>query len=428
MREVTIIADDLTGAADCAIAFAALGVPTFVSLGGVPAPASARVVAVDTDSRPLAPNVAADRARTATLQAFQEGTRTIYKKIDSTLRGNVGPEIAATYQAAVEAAQGKRLLVIAVPAFPGTGRTTRDGRVLVQGVPLEETEIWRSSGMTGPADLVAMLRLAGLATFTARYEGVQLGPERLARELAQVAAGGVEAVVCDAEDERDLEAIAEAGAILPMALVWAGSAGLARHLPRALGLLGAAAGPSMTPLPFQARATARSSGPLLFVVGSRSQVARAQVRQLGSDPGVETLAVSAEVLLEGERSAGWAQVQRALRGALEAGRDVVLVISEGGAVAGREREVAAAMGRLAASQASELGGLVATGGDIARAVLSAIGASGVHLVGEVEPGVPIGVTEEPWPLLVITKAGAFGTPSTLQRCRAALEDRRGREP
>jgi 4-hydroxythreonine-4-phosphate dehydrogenase len=85
--------------------------------------------------------------------------------------------------------------------------------------------------------------------------------------------------------------------------------------------------------------------------------------------------------------------------------------------------IAAALGRLVPPLFETLGGLVATGGDIARAVLSSLGASGIHLVGEVEPGVPLGLADTPRPLPLVTKAGAFGNPSTLKRCRAALKGR-----
>src|SRR3954471_13906664 len=103
MPEVTIIADDLTGAADCGIAFTLAGVPTFVVFGGAQAAATSRVVAVDTDSRALPGPAAAERAYAAARRACQKGSRTLYKKIDSTLRGNVGPEVAATFRAVSEA-------------------------------------------------------------------------------------------------------------------------------------------------------------------------------------------------------------------------------------------------------------------------------------------------------------------------------------
>jgi D-threonate/D-erythronate kinase len=395
-RLATVIADDLSGAADCGAAFAAFGLDTFVALGGTLALPPARVVALDTDSREAPSEVAAGRVRSAALRALGEGSQALYKKIDSTLRGNVGAEVAAAYRAAVEALPGPRPLVVATPAFPSAGRIVRRGRVLVAGVPLEET-------------LGAQLRTFGLKVGTTRLTD----PDELQRELERLAQGGVEAVVCDAEDETDLRAIARAGAGLPRPVVWVGSAGLARHLPAALGLRPHDA-------PEKGAEAERAAGPLLFLVGSRSAMAREQARRLAAEAGVESVVVSPETLRAGEGGAGWAEAQECLSRALAAGHDVVLVVGAAGDQISRpDALLAAAMGRLAAG-APGVGGLLATGGDMARAALLARGANGLRLLGEVEPGVPLGLTDEPRPMPVITKAGAFGTPSTLQRCRGAL--------
>ena len=53
-------------------------------------------------------------------------------------------------------------------------------------------------------------------------------------------------------------------------------------------------------------------------------------------------------------------------------------------------------------------------------LLSALGAVGLRLVREIEPGVVLSTAEGGRPLPVVTKAGAFGTPETLIRCRAVL--------
>jgi 4-hydroxythreonine-4-phosphate dehydrogenase len=403
MPDVTIIADDLTGAADCGIAFTVAGLPTFVAFGTQRAPPLARIVAVDTDSRALPASAAAERAHAAARMAYRNGSGTIYKKIDSTLRGNVGPEIAATFRAAVEA-RG-RALVILSPAFPGAGRIVREGRVLVNGVPLEQTEVWQKSGMSGPAEPVAMLAGAGLKAATVLLDAIRRGalPETDAQAL-----------VCDAETDDDLTRIAHAGALLKTAVVWAGSAGLARHLPAALGLR-----PS-EPIAASAR---WAEGPVLALVGSRSSIAREQARLLAQEPEVETFNLDPEMLAAGERGAGWNRAAAALARALDAGRDALLVIEAGESVdLTRAPLLAAALGRLAAAQAGRIGGLIATGGDIARAALGAMGASGLSLLTEVEPGVPIGLTDTAPALRVVTKAGAFGTAQTLQRCRAALEE------
>ncbi|MFL5399749.1 MAG: four-carbon acid sugar kinase family protein [Myxococcales bacterium] len=398
MLEVAVIADDLTGAADTGIGFALAGLSTFVAFYDTSPPSSARILAFDTDSRALAAKAAAERAASAATRARERGARTIYKKIDSTLRGNVGAETAAIFRAV-----GEQAVVVACPAFPAMGRTTKGGRVLVSGVPLEDTEVWRKSGMTGPADLAALLGNAGLRTAVVDLAAVRGG----------VLPSNAEALVCDAESDDDLRRIAEAGAKLSRRVVWVGSGGLARHLPAALGLR-----PDDSGRPrFEPR-----KGSILVLVGSRSEVSREQARQLCREPGIDCFAVDPEALLAQPPAGSRAGAD--LHRALEAGRDAVLLTTLGQDVdPSRAPAIAAALGRLVPPLFETLGGLVATGGDIARAVLSALGASGVHLVGEVEPGIPLGLADTRCLLPLVTKAGAFGNPSTLQRCRAALKSR-----
>jgi D-threonate/D-erythronate kinase len=408
MPEVAVIADDLTGAADCGIAFAAAGLPTFVALGEAPAAVRAQVLAIDTDTRRLAREEAVARATAATERALRGGARVLYRKLDSTLRGHVGPELAATLRAAAAGERGRPLLVVA-PAFPATGRVTRDGRVFVKGVPLEETEVWRDAHMQGTGDVVAMLRLAGVHASVVRLVEVRSARDAFAREVVQRAAGDVDALVCDAEEERDLRAVADAAARLDRPVVWAGSAGLAHHLPAALALK---PDPGM-----RAVAAVRGGGPVLVLVGSRSSVARQQAAAVAAEAGVARVDLDARALLAGDAEPG-ALLARALAG----GDDVVAVVGEQQVGYERATDLAVAAGRLAAEHAARLGGLVATGGDIARAAFAAIGATGLHLLGEVEPGVPLGVADARPPLPVVTKAGAFGSAATLSRCRAALRD------
>src|SRR5437588_9559135 len=192
MPELTIIADDLTGAADCGIAFALAGLPTFVAFGKGPPPGDAQVLALDTDSRAASPEEASRRVHAAAKDAWGQGARTLYKKIDSTLRGHVGEEVAAAIAAGKEA--GRRPLIIAAPAFPALGRTTNGGRVFVDGVPLERTEVWRKSGMTGSADIAGQLRACGLHVTRADLQAVRSDtPPR-----------GPEAVVCRAAPHQHL--------------------------------------------------------------------------------------------------------------------------------------------------------------------------------------------------------------------------------
>jgi 4-hydroxythreonine-4-phosphate dehydrogenase len=408
MLDVAVIADDLTGAADCGIAFAEAGLATFVAFAEAPAPAGIRVLSVDTDSRREPEEEAVRRAGAAAARALADGARTLYRKIDSTLRGHVGPELAETLRA-IAAARYARPIALFAPAFPGTGRTTIGGEVRVKGVPLGETEVWRDARMACPPRPSALLARAGLAVREVSLARVRGGADALRREL-EVLALEATAIVLDAESEEDLAAIARAGTRLATPVVWVGSAGLARHLPAALGLAG----------PRAASAAPRSprEGAVLVLVGSRSSVAREQARVAGAEPGVAAVTLDPGALLAGPGDPRWPAPD--LARALEGGRDVVASFGEDPLGAERGPAIAAAAGRLVAPRAAQLCGVVATGGDVARALLGALGATGLHLVGEVEPGVPLGVTDSEPPLAVITKAGAFGNPGTLSRCRAAL--------
>jgi uncharacterized protein YgbK (DUF1537 family) len=365
---ITVIADDLTGAADAAVAFA---MPAYVSLGADAPPLA--VVAFDTDSRALPEAEAARRVHAAALAALRPASR-LYKKIDSTLRGNAGSEIAAAVRAANEV-RGKAVAIVC-PAYPRTGRTVRGGRVLVHGVPPDD--------LPSVGDL---LRAAGLNAL--RWRPGEAAPE------------SANALVCDAEADDDLAAIARAGAALPHAVVWTGSAGLARHLTAALGLR-APAGP---PLPKPAQ------GPVLTLVGSRAPMARAQAAALAESGAVEAIPLSAEA-------------PAAVARALAAGRDVLVRIPEELEFEpARAGALAQALGHLAQVNAARIGGLVATGGDSARAALTALGAKGLYLVRELEAGVPLGVADGERPIPVVTKSGAFGDRDTLLRCHAALRRR-----
>src|ERR687898_1383535 len=131
--DVAIIADDLTGAADSGVQLLHSGYRTAVVFRGAPIPPGDDLdaVAVDTDSRSLPAGFAAKRVVEAG-HAVREA-RIVYKKIDSTLRGPIGAELAAV-PAPTPPEKG-----FLAPPFPSAARETRDGTQLVHGGPVHET-------------------------------------------------------------------------------------------------------------------------------------------------------------------------------------------------------------------------------------------------------------------------------------------------
>ena len=414
MPDTVILADDLSGAADCGLACATAGHETIVVLGERPNEPPCRVLAIDADTRGRGRDAAAaETARLARLHA--PATRLLFRKLDSTLRGHVAAELAAVL--AVRREAGPATILLAA-AFPATGRTTRDGVQLLDGVALQDTAVWRHERMTGTAFLPGMLAKAGLRTVVVGLEHVRAhGLQALVGRLA--ADREVDVLSCDAESDDDLACIAAAGFELGPSLVWAGSAGLAaglaRLLPRADPM---ASRPAAVPFgPVQ--------GPVLFVVGSLSAVSARQVAALSALPGVEPLVVAPEVLRQGNGSAAWRRAEDALDRALGSGRDVVVSLAPEPDADPREGlELCHALARLAAPHAGRISALVSAGGETARAVLLAFGATGLRLHGQIEAGVPLALTEGGQAMPVVTKAGAFGRDDTLLRCRAVLHDGR----
>ena len=419
-----VIADDLSGAADCAIGFAAAGARTVVTLDANAArdpghdagrdTGQAQVIAADVDSRRLAPAAAAAR----NLQAWRQldgAQRRLYKKIDSTLRGNWADETAALLPHAG--------LAIVAPAFPATGRTTRDGCMFINGQPLGDSDIWRLEGLSGRADMVALLAARQVRAAAISLATVRAGADMLRGAIEALAQDGIQAVVCDAETEADIATLAQATVALSTPAFWVGSGGLARVLATVAPGTGAAATASaaidMTDTPAGA---ARRAGPVLALVGSLSGVSGRQAALLRQETGIDAIEIAPQTLRDGAGHAAWRAAQQDVAQRLDHDRDLLLTIGRDDAFDPAEGPLlSTALAALVLPWFHRVGGLIATGGETARAMLAAAGISTLVLQHEVEPGVPLSHTLEIPPRRVATKAGAFGSDAALWRAWQAMK-------
>lgn len=411
MPQMLIIADDLSGAADCAIACSVSGLSAAVVFGDLHGKISTDVLSIDADTRNLEPHLAAQQT-VALLRKYIGGYAPakdllLFKKVDSTLRGNVGAELAAM----LELRRGislsrQRIVAVMAPAFPAGGRTTVEGRQLVYGKPLHESETWQLHAAPCPTRIPTMVQLAGMRPATLPLSLVRSHTDGLRQAMAQLAVAA-DVLICDAETDDDLRAIATASMVLGRETIWSGSAGLAYHLPLAAGLSGTAYPAS--PL---------ASGPTLLVIGSPSSISRKQVDVLASSSLATVLTLSTNALLAGAKSPEWSKHASALRATLQDGHDIAVVLEADDPIdTVKGRALTNALGVMMAPLAENIGALVATGGETARSVLQAWGVTGLRMIGELEPGVPFSMTEN-WNrrLPVLTKAGAFGNPQTLLHC------------
>lgn len=421
MAQVLVVADDLTGANATGARFARAGMRV-AAVAPAHAPRAAAefdVVVADLDSRHL-PAAEAARLVEGTIDAVWRAgpVPLVVKRTDTTLRGNVGAELEAAWRAVRERTPGRaRVRALLAPAFPASGRVTADGVQLLDGVPLEETELAMDplSPVTGSVVTEIVARQSDLAVRHVPLREVT-GPA-LADRLAE---GDEPVVLCDALTEGHLAAVAAAAAEVHRrdGTVWLavdpGPCGAL--LAEALGLSGGGG----------------ALGPLLAVVGSATELTRRQVEAAARSGGVRFVDVDARALAEGDGGHTGAVARRLeaqLRDAAFPEAVVVRTASSARDVVELSHEAKRALpGRLAALVADVLGrapapsGLYTSGGDVTSAVLDALGAHAFEVGGEVVPlavhGSLTGGAFDGVP--VVTKGGMVGDEGTLAECLSRL--------
>lgn len=371
---ISILADDLTGAADSAARCHNAGLSASVLLK--PQRSNSTVTALSSDSRWLSPNQAAQSVRD-TLANYPAPSNTLwYKKIDSTLRGNLGSELDAMCSEL-----GHQHAIIS-PAFPAQQRGLEQARL-------------RSPTSQTDTDLLALLRAqshARLAHIALTH--VREGTDVLACLLTQHS-HQAEFLVVDALSENDLESLVLAAKqALPQALL-CGSAGLIGALAR-----------SLTAEP-QGKPTQAILGPALIVVGSASAMAQQQIAYLGQiqriqvEPGAryQTKTNASDLLLHLPPAATTAQLDGPHARALA-------------------KQLAQAAYQQFCAQRPAL--LVLVGGDTTAAVLEALQVEHLEIVRELLPGMPLCRANSPHGMLaLVLKAGSHGQADSLAQLLVA---------
>lgn len=392
-----ILADDLTGAADCAIAFAKSGFSSSVIFDG--SQANTEVVSVDVGSRPFEADKASALHRNILNNYYSSKIR-VYKKIDSTLRGQPAAETAETI-AFLKKNQAGSLAVVA-PAFPATGRVTKNGSVFVNQVPLEKTSIWERDHTYLSGNLSEILTSENISNKVISLETIRKGVNAVQNALCCVCREGISAVICDATEDEDLNIIAEATLRESSRLFWVGTGGLAAALARQEG------SHKFKPVPISQRAEG-----VLVVVGSLAEASRESARQIVEEKAAHPISISPDIILDND-TLQLADCLLPAKAILERGENVLVEVGlentpnlEQGFFLMQNLSVALRDTALSA------GGLIATGGDTAYGLLKILNVSGIQLIDEVESGVPAGLTIGDMAIPIVTKAGGFGTKDTL---------------
>jgi uncharacterized protein YgbK (DUF1537 family) len=310
---------------------------------------------------------------------------------------------------------------VVAPAFPPAGRTTVDGRQLLNGEPLEDTPF--ALDPLAPVTDSYVPRV--LSNHMSRAVGlVELSVVRSGPDILVEAAGErpEPVLVLDAVTDEDLRCIAQMVQSCGIRLA-CGSAGLAGALAEALPAMGARTRQRL----WMDQPSEDAAGPVLVIAASRNPVTAAQLSYAAQAADLAIITVSTSALAE----APPAEVHRLKAQAgeeLRTGRSVALTATNATYVRNLGPTLLQALGTAAAQLAAEtaLAGMMVTGGDAALAVCQALETSALSLVGEVASGIPLARLEDGphrgMPL--VTKAGGFGQASAIAetirylQCRA----------
>jgi len=387
-EKLVVIADDLTGANEIATIMVKGGKRSVVlntpleddkirdlldNYGGV---------VFNLNSRNLTEEDAYTKVKDFLITSKEAAKRVIYKKIDSTVRGNLGKEICAVLDT------GCVDIAVFAPAFPRMQRITIGGYHLVQGVP-----VGRSFYAERSVESYLPKLLKDQSNYQVGYVNlrtIELGQATICQKLKKEYGKGSKLVVCDCCSEDDLESIREAILSINLTVLPVGSAGLFEKF-------------------FEDK---KRCLPSLIICGSLNKVTRSQLIRLMDERKCGYLELTPSLTLQ---KRGEDEIKRLLKEG-----EAILNQGKGLVIATPKQKACVVTSRMSRSLASaakkfienfRFAGMIVTGGDTAMALLESLGANTVEIIDELESLLPVGVIRDgEWEgMILVTKTGGFGT-------------------
>lgn len=421
-----LIADDLTGGADAGAQFAKRGLRTSLvsfkpeEILNIEKFHHYDVVVINTDSRELNPEKAFVRVSRLFSHYQKASFPIIYKKIDSTLRGNIGHEIDAI----LKKTDGS--LCFVAPSYPEQNRRLVGGILIVGEKPLAFTEVARNA--TSPIQESHVHKI--LQTQSRNQVGwidlthVASAMERLRKAVEKEQRKGNRIIIFDAVSRNDLRNIADVGFSMDKKPLFVGSAGLAEEVAQKLA-------PSRI-APIQKTKPLKN---ILIVSGTASSVTHQQLQQVETRP-VPSFELNRVLIMgndpktEEEKTGLTKKIAKALsQGVTILKAPSKMLTSDDLPEPPIQLRITKALASIAllvlrASQVkpTELA-LILTGGETAQHVINGLGTEGIEIEGELLEGIVRGhLMGGHWDgLTVITKAGAFGKQDALEKIVKMIE-------
>lgn len=295
MTKFRMVADDLTGAnANCSLMKKiGLNAATLFNLDeGLPE--EYNVIAFTTNSRAMESDEAYIKVKESLEKLKSNDVELYSKRIDSTLRGNIGAELNAFFDVL-----GEEYMGIAVPAYPTTNRIVANGIMFVNGELLLSSDAGRDAKTpVFTSNVIDIFRKnINYKSDIIYIEDIEKGIDYLSELIKEKKSQGVRLLVFDGLIDRHIEIIASAA------------------LASGLSFFAADPGPFTLEVANQMLERDEVLNKVLMVVGSVTDISITQIKELLNSYEFAVVKVDAGILaIKAQRDK---EIKRATKEALE---------------------------------------------------------------------------------------------------------------
>lgn len=416
--KIGVIADDLTGANATAVRLTQYGfkATTLVHYNQEIPTNISDVVCIDTDSRYASEKVSKNRVKTTVENLSDWKADIICKRIDSTVRGNLGLEIDTMLDEI-----GNNSISIVVASFPDSGRITSGGYLLVHGIPVQQTDVAKDPVHPLKESFIPSIieRQSKYEVSHIKLEKVLDGPTVIKEEIKNLADDGNRIIVIDAVTNENIENIAKAMTEVDE-----------------YQLIPTDPGPLTALYSYSYMRQHSTENKVVLTVGSVTDNTKDQMDYLLSKIDAEPIIVDAAQLVLNNQT--WeAEINRVIKIGLDKIKQSEVVIfttmsTEKDQLDLKEiaqetnlhedflaKKISDALGKITriVCEKSEfsINGIFSCGGDVTASICSISEASGITLQNEIEPLIAYGYLKDGYldGIPIITKGGMAGSKKAI---------------
>lgn len=429
MSKLGIIADDLTGATTVGVLLARSNIPVaaYFDSDNLSKDKEQEAFILTTDSRAIKKEDAKARVKEAVISLKENGVTYLSKRIDTTLRGNIGAEVEAMLELMDEDTIG-----MMVPAMPQSKRILVGGYSIIDSVPLSQTPV--AKDVRTPVEEshcpTLIKKQTDYPVETISLNTILAGKESLKKSLRTARNNGAKIIIADAVSLEHIDLIAQVISGLKWNVLMIDPGPFTERMAYYNGFK-----KEVEALDKEIASAEQGNGTVLAVAGSASPVTKEQIHHLSRQENVIQIPVTAKDLICCDEVSS-KEIKRVIDLAVNHLKktspqaliietsvtnervDLKAVEKRNGLQPGESADnINKALGEITKGillQTSKIKGIYMTGGDTMVHILKTLEAVGIKLLDYVIPQADLGVIIGGYSdgLVVVGKGGLTGSIQT----------------